>query len=91
MVPKTVSPVILFFFSIVALIAVFFVNETDTNKWIIRVVVSLSASAISISIPGMLKLDTNSASTTMAEKAPKVVASGAIAVFVLVYLFNTIN
>lgn len=91
MVPKTVSPVVLFLFSIVALITVFFINETDTNKWIVRVIVSLAASAISISIPGMLKVDTDNTSTTMAEKAPRIVASGAIAVFVLVYLFNTIN
>ncbi|WP_299130951.1 hypothetical protein [uncultured Winogradskyella sp.] len=69
--------------------------------WFFRVVTALCASAISISIPGMLKVSYNSDGTfiqtqnkdvaTLADKQPSIVAGGAIAVFVLVYLFNPIN
>lgn len=70
--------------------------------WFFRVITALAASAISISIPGMLKVSYNSDGTeikmaannefaTLTDKQPSIVAGGAIAVFVLVYLFNPIN
>ncbi len=72
---------------------------------IFRVLTALAASAISISIPGMIQLnytpkgdkvemmtDENEKPVphTLAEKETAITASGAIAIFVLVYLFNPI-
>ncbi len=119
---KTVSPIVMFLVSIVALaIMAITLNEISKNIvdpekkltkenyafvfWFFRVITALAASAISISIPGMLKVEytPNGQSIkelnqgdddyfmTMAESKPAIVAGGAIAVFVLVYLFNPIN
>lgn len=78
----------------------------DFALWVFRVLVALAAAAISISIPGMLEIrysnekngmrlltDANNEPepTNLAEKEPAITASGAIAVFVLVYLFNPIG
>lgn len=76
----------------------------DPHFWFYRVLTALAAASISISIPGMISLnhkpDGNpvtsfnaqgvSVPNTMSllEKEPTISASGAIAVFVLVYLFN---
>ncbi|WP_299336055.1 hypothetical protein [uncultured Psychroserpens sp.] len=69
--------------------------------WFFRVITALAASAVSISIPGMLKVSYNNDGSfittqnnqhaTLVDKQPTIVAGGAIAVFVLVYLFNPIN
>ena len=75
--------------------------------WVFRLISALAASAISISIPGMLEIRFNKKkdgsfeflknmetqeqeSSNLAEKEPAITASGAIAVFILVYLFNPI-
>ncbi|WP_203258335.1 hypothetical protein [Hyunsoonleella ulvae] len=76
----------------------------DTYFWFCRVLIALAAASISISIPGMISLNhkpdgnqlmrKNSDGTvepntmSLLEKEPTISASGAIAVFVLVYLFN---
>ncbi|KJD35727.1 hypothetical protein PW52_08270 [Tamlana sedimentorum] len=81
-----------------------FNNFKDPNFWFYRVLTALAAASISISIPGMISLNhdpqgnelttTNSdgnkvaSSMSLLEKEPRISASGAIAVFVLVYLFN---
>lgn len=72
---------------------------------IFRVLTALAASAISVSIPGMIQIhytpkgdqvnmnkdnDGNHIPFTLAEKETAITASGAIAIFVLVYLFNPI-
>lgn len=108
---KPIPPIIMFIVSAFALILVFTATKEATkdssviNKelfWIIRIVVALASSAISISIPGMIKISYNSDGTevstssnknfmSFSEKEPTIVASGAIAVFVLVYLFNPIT
>ncbi|MGJ8745043.1 hypothetical protein [Polaribacter sp.] len=71
--------------------------------WFYRVLTALASASISISIPGMLHInydskgirvgkmsddDNDTEPMTFAEKEPTITASGAIAVFVLVYLFN---
>lgn len=71
--------------------------------WFYRVLTALAAASISISIPGMLEInydpkgkgvglmsdnENENKPMTFAEKEPAIVATGAIAVFVLVYLFN---
>ena len=77
----------------------------STDFWFYRVLTALAAASISISIPGMLEIryvkendemkaltntEGKSNPATLAEKEPTITASGAIAVFVLVYLFNPI-
>ena len=103
---------IMFLFGILAFgIVTLIVNrvqflEGDFALWVFRVLIALAASAISISIPGMLQIRyqnnqngmhmlTNASGdpepANLAEKEPAITASGAIAVFVLVYLFNPIG
>jgi len=83
--------------------------ESDTFvPWLFRLISALAASAISISLPGLLEINftknkdgsmeviQNSITNTdepasLADKEPTITASGAIAVFVLVYLFNPIG
>ncbi|GAB1857305.1 hypothetical protein MHTCC0001_21410 [Flavobacteriaceae bacterium MHTCC 0001] len=78
--------------------------KNDPHFWFYRVLTALAAASISISIPGMISLnhkpDGEQLMSTKAdgsktpnnmsllEKEPTISASGAIAVFVLVYLFN---
>lgn len=114
---KTVSPIAMFIVAALALAISAIVLNTITKEiatnskisksdyefvfWFFRVITALAASAISISIPGMLKVEynngaflvknSNQPSMTLTEQAPKIVAGGAIAVFVLVYLFSPIN
>lgn len=79
---------------------------TSAEFWFYRVLTALAAASISISIPGMLTINYDSKGNgvgllsnkpnetkpmTLAEKEPAITASGAIAVFVLVYLFNPIG
>nr|WP_299344209.1 hypothetical protein [Allomuricauda sp.] len=85
-------------------------EDTDTFLgWVFRLISALAASAISISIPGMLEIrytqnkggsglemlrnpETQEPEpANLAEREPTITASGAIAVFVLVYLFNPIG
>ncbi len=54
-------------------------------KGIIRIIVSLSAAAISVAIPGFIELVDGEI-----KGSPGIKASGALAVFALVYLFNPI-
>lgn len=56
---------------------------------IIRVIVALSAAAISIALPGFVSLETekNAGDTLW----PKIKAGGALAIFIVVYLFDPIN
>ena len=77
-------------------------------SWVFRLISALAASAISISLPGMLEIKFNKMKdgrmqtlkdeatgeeqfSSLADKEPTITASGAIAVFVLVYLFNPIG
>ncbi len=74
----------------------------DSNRflsWFLRVIVSLSVSIISVIIPGFIginisKEDMPSIQQTdykvysITDKHPKIVSYGAIAIFIIVYLFN---
>ncbi|KGL63268.1 hypothetical protein [Polaribacter sp. Hel1_85] len=93
---KIIPPIILF---LIAFIMMFFIgniifnltaddNELETKIWFLRVIVSLCASAISVIIPGAVNIGKQGTFKTLAEEKPAITASGAIAVFVLVYLFN---
>jgi len=56
---------------------------------IIRVIVTLSAAAISIALPGFVNLE--SEKNTSDTLWPKIKAGGALAIFIVVYLFDPIN
>ena len=105
------SPIIMFLFGVVAFIAIMVVahkkdiDMASAQFWFYRVLTALAAASISISIPGMLKVNytpkgdrvntlsdenNNPVPMTLAEKEPAITASGAIAVFILVYMFNPI-
>lgn len=77
----------------------------STEFWFYRILISLTSASISISIPGMLHRNytsrgdgiqllrdrnDNPTPMTLAEKEPILNTSGAIAVFIIVYLFNPI-
>ena len=71
--------------------------KEDFILWVFRVLIALASAAISISLPGMLQIRYSKeedgmkalqAPSTLAETQPVITASGAIAVFVLVYLFD---
>jgi hypothetical protein len=109
---KFVTPVVMFLFGVFAFIIIMLTThkmnlsfENDPHFWFYRVLTALAAAAISISIPGMLKVDytpkgdeiktfsdadKNPVKMSLLEKEPTISASGSIAVFVLVYLFNPI-
>ena len=103
------SPKLMFLFGIIAFVVIMIiVNQKNIEKesaefWFYRVLTALAASSISISIPGMLKInytpkgervdiqkgeDNNPIFMSFLEKEPVITASGSIAVFILVYLFN---
>lgn len=79
----------------------------EFGYWVFRVLIALAAASISISIPGMVEINYtkdsngmmrtikddsgNAKPTNLAEKEPVITASGAIAIFVLVYLFDPIT
>ena len=108
---KPIPPKTMFIFGCIAFLAValiiagFKLEFKSAGFWVCRVLIALAAAAISISIPGMLKVnyiaknDDDDAETTytkvndfsLLDKEPTVTASGAIAVFILVYLFNPLN
>lgn len=78
------------------------IGTSDFAKFLLRVIVSLAASMVSVGIPGTIELKwkpkeriepinkDDNPPLTLAEREPTIVASGAIAVFVLVYLFDPI-
>ncbi|GAB5400500.1 MAG: hypothetical protein Aureis2KO_20850 [Aureisphaera sp.] len=59
----------------------------DNLTGLIRVIIALAAASISIALPGFVQLKTSEQSGT----APLISAGGALAVFVIVYLFNPIG
>ena len=76
--------------------------KDDAHFWFYRVLTALAAASISISIPGMINISyvpkrdeenkllnyEKVTNMSLLDKEPTISASGAIAVFVLVYLFN---
>ena len=108
------SPRYMFAFGILTFIVITIIaliTDLDSKSavfWIFRVCIALAASAISISIPGMIQVNYTPSKNdkgfalltdeenkpkpmTLAEKESTITASGAIAVFVLVYLFDPIS
>lgn len=63
-------------------------SENDLFEWFIRVVVSLAAAAMSMSLSGSINIGKKEEMKTLAEESPNVTAAGSFAVFVLVYLIN---
>lgn len=74
-------------------LAFFFLARNDKEftalTGIIRVIVALSASAISIALPGFVNIESEKDSGD--KLWPKIKAGGALAIFIVVYLFDPIN
>ncbi len=103
----SIPPFLLFIISAFTFFALFAsLKNFDVTKkevfWLMRIVVALAASGVSVAIPGMIKLSHNSDGEiittekdqpfySLTEKEPAIVASGSVAIFVLVYLFNPLN
>ncbi len=108
---KLVSPITMFLFGVIAFAAIMVIThkmeldfKNDPHFWFYRVLTALAAASISISIPGMISLNSKPDGNpitrmnaqganvpnpmSLLEKEPTISASGAIAVFILVYLFN---
>jgi len=66
-------------------------NVQEQSFWLVRVLAALSAAAASMSLSGSINIGTKESIQTLAEKEPKITAAGALAIFVLVYLFNPIG
>ena len=62
----------------------------DFNPWLYRILGAFAASGLSVVIPGTITIDngTKNSFSTLAQKSPTLTATGVMAVFVLVYLFN---
>ena len=56
---------------------------------IIRVIVALCAASISIALPGFVSIETEKDTTN--STWPMIKAGGALAIFIVVYLFDPIN
>lgn len=74
-------------------LAFFFLANSDKEfaalTGIIRVIVALSASAISIALPGFVNIESEK---DAGDKLwPKIKAGGALAIFIVVYLFDPVN
>jgi hypothetical protein len=63
-------------------------DGNDLFEWFIRVIVSLAAAAMSMSLSGSINIGKKEQMKTLAEASPNITAAGSFAVFVLVYLIN---
>lgn len=66
-------------------------KEFEELTGIIRVVVALSTAAVSIALPGFINLDTQKENAKTDTVWPKIRAGGALAIFIIVYLFDPIE
>ncbi|WP_299113035.1 hypothetical protein [uncultured Winogradskyella sp.] len=84
---KDIIPPILLF--IVSFVIILWLSSSDNefNPWLYRILGAFAASGLSVVIPGSLNVGANNFKS-LAQESPKLTATGAMAVFVLVYLFN---
>lgn len=83
-----IPPIILFIISMLTILLLAkFGNCMDA--WLHRILGAFAASGLSVVIPGSINIGKPDAEfKTLAQESPQLTASGALAVFVLVYLFN---
>ena len=94
--PKKFNPMTMLIVSLIIFTILFVYLITDTPSeeayWLVRVLAALAAASMSMSLSGTIRVGgKDDAVQTMAEKEPKITAVGALAVFVIVYLFNPIS
>ena len=92
---QVVPPLILLLASLglllILITLLWFFDPKESAKLYLRILGALCASGISVGIPGIIKINDGTETKTLAETTPKITASGAIAVFVFVYLFDPVN
>ena len=84
-----IPPIVLFLLSLVIILCLASWGKS-LNPWLYRILGAFSASGLSVVIPGTITIgnDSDNGFTTLAQKSPTLTATGAMAVFVLVYLFE---
>lgn len=81
----------------VLVLCFFYLKDKDCDKvfepleGFIRVIIALSSAAVSIALPGFINLETIKENNKNDTLWPKIKAGGALAVFVLVYLFDPVT
>ena len=66
-------------------------HNSDGHKnfeWFLRVITSLAAGSMSMSLSGSINIGKGDDIKTLAEESPRFTAAGALAVFLIVYLFE---
>lgn len=91
---QLIKPMTLFIGSLIMLIVIitflWLIGSPKHNEVFqyIKILGAFCASGISIAIPGMIEVKDSTGIRSLASSAPKITASGAIAVFVIVYLYT---
>lgn len=78
---------------IFVILFIYFITDKGVNSkefsWFIRVITALAAGAMSMSLSGSINIGSGNNIKTLAEQSPRFTAAGALAVFLIVYLFKT--
>lgn len=95
-VPDKSNPVKMLIIALIIFVIIFIYlfnhqQPSQDMRWFIRVVMALAAAAMSMSLSGSIDIGTKEDKQTLAQKSPNITAAGAMAVFVLVYLFGPLN
>ncbi len=93
---KTTNPIMMLIIALILLtfVFVFLTVGGSPNKetfWFLRVLTAISAAAISMSLSGTVNIGAKDNIQTLAETTRKITAAGALAIFMIVYLFNPVS
>ena len=93
--PKKFNPMMMLIVSltIFTVLFVYLIMNSPSREayWLVLVLTALAAGAMSMSLSGSINIGDSKKIKTLAQKEPKITAVGALAVFVIVYLFNPIS
>ena len=92
--PKKFDPMMVAIVSLIifTVLFVYLIMNSPSKEayWFVRVLTALAVSAMSMSLSGSINIGVVKKIETLAQKEPKITAVGALAVFMIVYLFNPI-
>lgn len=86
---KLTKQIVLIAIGLLVLIVFQIIEKSEELKGITRIIVALASAAVSIALPGSINIETEE--NKKDKMWPRIKATGALAVFVLVYLFNPIG
>ncbi|WP_422105373.1 hypothetical protein [Winogradskyella sp.] len=89
---QLIPPILLFSLSILILFFLALLGKR-LDAWLNRILDAFAASGLSVVIPGTITIDTttNNNLNTFVQASPNLTATSAMAIFVLVYLFNPLK